>query len=155
MMGKTIYRKFFSSNGKINVKGSFLSPRLTREALEKHFRIVPIDESPNIMRYKIVRFARLYGAPVIYPSSQLSIVVNKDTEEMTYNFVWPEWIMVILVAVGMGAGGAQFFNPGASVIEQVIDGVKIFMSVLCIHGGMVFLDTKYVASKIHKALSSL
>ena len=154
-MGKTIYRNFFNSNGKINVKGSFLTPRLIRESLEKHFRVVPIDESPNIMRYKIVRFARLYGAPVIYPSPQLSIVVNKDTVEMTYNFVWPEWIMVLLIAVGMGAGGPQFFNPGSAIIEQFIDGIIIFSAVLFIHGGMVFLDTKYVASKVHKALVSL
>ena len=91
MMGKIIYKKFFSGNGKINTKGSFLSPRLIRESLEKKFRIIPIYESPQIMKYKIVRFARLYGAPVINPSSQLTIVINKDMKEMTYSFIWPEW----------------------------------------------------------------
>lgn len=154
-MGTTIYRSIFSSNSKINIKGSFLSPRIIRESLEQKFKIVPIEESPQKMRYKIVRFARLYGAPVIYPSCQLTIVVNKDIGVMTYSFIWPEWIMVMLTALGLGIAGGHFLNHGAAVIEQVFDGMQICLMALCIHGAMVFIDTKYVTSKVHKALKEL
>jgi len=156
-MGRTIHKSFLNKGGKIEYSNSFISVRLIRSALEKNFRIVPIDESPNIMRYKIVRFLRLYGGPVIWPSASivLNLSKNKDKDVLSYTFTWPEWLIVVLAAIVFGVIVAYDFNPVGPISTRISEGLFVALMTLMFYGGMVFLDTKYVASKIQKSLINI
>lgn len=139
------FNNFFTGNGELTVKDKFVSVRLIQEALEGVFRIDVIEESPSSIKYKIVRFARIYGAPVIWPNASLAIMIDNKTDTIKYRFHWPDYYMLFLLPV------VVLLSPGSLLKENFL---LPFLAVL-FWAGLIFLDTKYVSSKVRKALLKL
>ena len=129
---------FITGNGKVILKDKFISVRLVEAALEKEFRLKVIEQSPKFIKFKIVRFARIYGAPAIWPSASLSIVIDNENDTINYKFYWPDYYVLFLI-VGVG-----LFVPGFDFPFSVVLLGVIFWA------GMIYLDTKYVCPKFGK-----
>ena len=137
---------FITGNGEVILKDKFISVRLIVAALEKEFRLKVIEESPKFIKFKIVRFARIYGAPVIWPSASLSIVFDNENDTINYRFNWPEYYMLFPLL------GVVLFVPGIKVIKE---DFPFLLLAIIFWAGIIFLDTKYVSSKVRKTLLKL
>ena len=137
---------FITGNGEVILKDKFISVRLIVAALEKEFRLKVIEESPKSIKFKIVRFARIYGAPVIWPSASLSIVFDNENDTINYRFNWPDYYMLLLLL------GVVLFVPGIKVIKE---DFPFLLLAIIFWAGIIFLDTKYVSSKVRKTLLKL
>jgi len=154
-MPKLQYVKFLSGNCKIEMQDSFVSPRIIKEKIEKHFKLVAAEETASNQKYKIVRFARLYGAPFVYPSATVSFSINKRENAVTCQFFWPEWYLLLFSIFGFGISVYHSLEEGANLRGAITDGVE-FAIFSCIFISLaVFLDTRYVARKIRKILINI
>jgi len=141
-------RQFINGSGELHFEEVFLSPRIVKEALEKRFRLVPIEESSSHLRYKIVRFFRLYGGPAIFPQARIDITIRRDNSRSSlyWHFVWPEYYVsfvsfIILFAVVV-------FDKGIQIIPFLIFYLALFSSI-------VFLDTKWVSRRVRNVFKHL
>lgn len=150
-------REFFTGSGKIVFEDKFISIGLIRDALEKKFRLVILEESAIHMRCKIIRYARLYAAPALFiPNSVINVVIKREEEITTlyYDFEWPEYYWVVAFAMLGGILSATLPRIG-SFIEATIYSIVFSGLILFFFGLLVFLDTKYVSSRIRRSLVSL
>jgi len=137
---------FITGNGEISLKDKFVSVRLVENALGKAFRLKVTEESPNFIKCKLVRFARIYGAPVIWPSATLSISIDNQNDMIKYKFYWPDYFMLITMVVAV----LIFYN--AHLFKE---DFLTFLFAIPLWAGIIFLDTKYVSSKVRKTLLKL
>lgn len=111
-----------------------------------------LEETALEQKYKIVRFARLYGGPFVYPSATVNFSINRTDNTVICKFVWPEWYLLLFSFFGFGVSLYHSLDDGLDLKSALISGVEFaFFSCLFISLA-VFLDTKYVARKIRKAL---
>ena len=141
-------RQFINGSGELHFEGAFLSPRIVKEALEKRFRLVPIEESSSHLRYKIVRFFRLYGGPAIFPQARIDITIRKDNSRSSlyWHFVWPEYYAFIVSFIILFA--VVVFDKGTQIIPFLIFYLVLF-------GSIVFLDTKWVSRRVREVFKHL
>ncbi len=151
-MPKLQYVKFLSGNCKIDMQNSFVSPRIIREKIENNFKLVVAEETTSKQKYKIVRFARLYGGPFVYPSATVSFSINKSENSVTCQFFWPEWYLLLFSVFGFGVSVYHSLNEGVNLRGAITDGVEFAIFSCLFISLAVFLDTKYVARKIRKLL---
>ena len=113
-------RQFINGSGELHFEGAFLSPRIVKEALQKRFRLVPIEESSSHLRYKIVRFFRLYGGPAIFPQARIDITIRKDNSRSSlyWHFAWPEYYAFIVSFIILFA--VVVFDKGTQIIPFLI-----------------------------------
>lgn len=137
---------FITGNGEVTLKDKFVSVRLVEEALGKAFRLKVTEESSNFIKCKLVRFARIYGAPVIWPSATLSISIDNQTDKIRYRFYWPDYFLLIMLLAPLLA-----FRGGRLMEEDL----PILLIAVPIWAGIIFLDTKYVSSRVRKTLLKL
>lgn len=154
-MPKLQYVKFLSGNCKIDMQDSFVSPRIIREKIEKHFKLVEAEESTSGQKYKIVRFARLFGGPFVYPSATVNFCINKKENTVSCQFVWPEWYLLLFSVFGFGVSVYHSLNEGANIRAALADGAELAIFSCLFISFAVFLDTKYVARKIRKLLVTI
>jgi hypothetical protein len=110
---------FFQRRGEIQFRNAFLSPRLIREALESRFRLAPIEETSTHLRFRIIRYLRLYGGPMIWPQAEIDITIRRhgNSYSLCWYFFWPEYYLLLLwpVLFGLAAlAGAK--PPGLSLL---------------------------------------
>lgn len=137
---------FITGNGGVTLKDKFLSVRLVEDALGKAFRLKVTEETPNFIKCKLVRFARIYGAPVIWPSATLSISIDNQTDMIRYRFYWPDYFLLINLVVPILA-----FRGGYLLREDL----TILLIAATFWAGLIFLDTKYVSNRVRKTLLRL
>jgi len=141
---------FFQRRGEIHFQSAFLSPRLIREALESRFRLAPIEETNTHLRFKIIRFLRIYGGPMIWPQAEIDIPIrrNGDRHTLYWHFFWPEYYLLLLWPILFGL---------AVLTEAKRGGVPLFALPLAIlfSGFIFFLDTMWVARRVRKAFTNL
>ena len=137
------FRQFLDGSGELHFQGVFLSPRLVREALEKKFKLVTMEESAHHARYKIIRLFRLYGGPAIFPQAKIAITIHKNNSysSLYWHFIWPEYYVLLvsflfLCAVVLVNGQGIRFLP--------------FVFLGCCWALLVFLDTKWVSRRVRK-----
>ncbi len=131
--------------------------RQTKEALQKHYKVVVVEESPNHLVCKLVRHVRLYGAPIIFvPQATLDLILDHENDISTlhYSFRWPEYYLVLLSATLFGLFSARLASE-SSVIERFQHSVTSFLLALVFCSFLVFLDTTYVSYRIRKILIRL
>lgn len=154
-MPRLHYVKFLSGNCKIDMQDSFVSPRIIKEKVEKHFKLVEAEETPSKQKYKIVRFARLYGGPFVYPSASVSFSINRKENSVTCQFLWPEWYLLLFSVFGFGVSVYHSLDEGANLRGAITDGIEFAIFSCLFISLAVFLDTKYVARKIRKILLNI
>jgi hypothetical protein len=137
------------------MQDSFVSPRIIKEKIEKHFKLVTTEETASKQKFKIVRYARLYGAPFVYPSATVSFSINKRENTVTCQFFWPEWCLLLFSINGFGISVYHSLEEGANLKCAITDGVE-FAILSCMFVSLaVFLDTKFVARKIRRSLINI
>ena len=85
-MPKSQYVKFLSGNCKIDMQDSFVSKRIIREKIEKHFKLVEAEGSASCQKFKIIRFARLFGGPFVHPSATVKFSIDKNENSVSCRF---------------------------------------------------------------------
>jgi hypothetical protein len=140
--------QFFNGSGELHFEDVFLSPRIVKEALEKKFRLVTIDESSSHVRYIIIRLFRLYGGPWFFPQERIVITISRDNSRFSlyWRFIWPEYYVwltsfIILLAV--------------VVFDKGIHAIPVLLVTFLLSGSLVFLDTNWVSRRARKALKSV
>ncbi len=130
---------FITGSGSIAFDDQFVSIRLIEEAIRKKYRLAILEESPTHMKCKLIRYARLYAAPFIFLNATAQFDIKKDKNDNTLiiKFSWPEYYLVAAVALAVG----------------ISKGVTLFLVALGFFGGLVFLDTTWVSSRIRKLVS--
>ena len=88
--------KLIAETGEVFLKDKFLSPRLIKEILERKFTVRVVDEGPNYIKFRIIRFSRLYGFPFVWPQSSVEFWVNNETDSLVFKFFWPEYFALII-----------------------------------------------------------
>lgn len=141
---------FFQRRGEIQFKEAFLSPRLVREALEGRFHLAPIEETRTHLRYKLIRFFRIYGGPMVWPQAEIDITIrkNRDRYALYWHFFWPEYYLLLLWPILFGL---------AAVVDGKHGGLVLFVLPVAIlfSGLLFFLDTMWVARRVRKAFANL
>ncbi len=151
-MPKLQYLKFISGNCKIDMQDSFVSSRIIKEKIEKHFKLVETEETASKKKYKIVRFARLFGGPFVYPSATVSFLINKKENTVAFQFFWPEWYLLLFSIFGFGVSTYYSLEEGMELKSSLLNGVE-FALISCLFISLaVFLDTKYVARKVRNTI---
>ncbi len=141
-------RQFINGSGELHFESVFLSPRIMKEALEKKFRLVTIEESPHHVQYKIIRLFRLYGGPAPLPQARIDITIRKDNSHLFlyWYFVWPEYYVFLVSFIILF---------GVVILDRGIDGIPFLIFALIFLSLMVFLDTKWVSWRVRKVFESL
>lgn len=149
-------RDFFHGSGRIVLKEKFVSLRLVREALERKFTIRILEETPSRLRCKVVRFTRLYGAPVPFPNPSLEVTFKNDRAEslINYNVTIYDYYTLIIVALLSGILSARHWrNEG--LMNAIREGSLFAAVALLFFGTFVFIDTRFLVCRIRKALSNV
>ena len=145
-------QEFFDGSGELQFDEVFVSPRLVREALEKRFRLVVIEETPHQLRGKLVRYARIYAAPVIWPNATISIQIHREglRHRLSWRFHWPDFYMLLLVAVLalLVETDPSRFRDGSLVLTGILCFTIFFLL-------LIFLDTKRVSWRVRRTLERL
>lgn len=130
---------FITGSASISFDDNFVSVRLIKEAIQKKYRLTVLEETPTHMKCKIIRYARLYAAPFFFLNATAQFDIKKDSHDNTLiiNFFWPDYFLVAAVALAVG----------------ISKGISLFLLALVFFGGLVFLDTKWVSSRIRKLIS--
>lgn len=141
---------FFQRRGEIHFKDAFLSPPLVREALEGRFQLAPIEETRTHLRYKLIRFFRIYGDPMVWPQAEIDVTVSRNGDRYTlyWYFFWPEYYLLLLWPILFGLVAAV--DEKHRGIPPFILPVAIVFSCL-----LFFLDTMWVARRVRKAFMAL
>ena len=141
-------RQFINGSGELHFEGVFLSPRIMKEALEKRFRLVTIEESPHHVQYRIIRLFRLYGGPAFLPQARIDITIRKDSSHSSlyWYFVWPEYYVFLVSFIILFA---------VVVLDRGLQGIPFLIFALIFIGLMVFLDTKWVSRRVRKVFERL
>jgi hypothetical protein len=141
-------RQFIDGSGELHFEDSFLSPRIVKEALEKRFRLVVIEESTSHLRYKIIRFFRLYGGPAIFPQARIDITIRKDNfrSSLYWYFIWPEYYVFLISFIVLSI---------ATVLDHGTQPVPFLLVALLFFASLVFLDTKWVSRRVRKVFEQL
>jgi len=152
--GDLLVRDFLHGCGEIDLKEAFASSRLVTEALKRSFRIRVIEESQSYVKCKIIRFARLYAFPVLFPNPTLDIAWRSGAESrvLTYCVTSYDYYVVALGALIFGISCSTFEHTLWESLKMELFGAAM---VLFFFGGLVFVDTKYLVHRIRKALLGL
>jgi hypothetical protein len=135
---------FFQLKEEIDISDKFLSPRLVREALERRFQLIPMEETNSHLRLKIIRFLRIYGGPMIWPHAQIDLTIKREgpTTILYWHFYWPDYY-------------ALCFWPiifALTLTKQIQPPILMLPVAILFHGLFIFLDTLWVARNARKAI---
>ena len=136
--------KLLAEKGEVNLGNKFLSPRIVKDALGKLFNVTVIDERSNYIKLRIIRFARLYGFPFIWPQASIEIWINNENNKLIYEFFWPEYLTLIIPFVFF------FF-----IEERMREFILFILFALIFFGFLIFLDTRWVVRRVRKAFESI
>ncbi len=78
------------------MEDKFLSPRIVKDALGKKFNVTVLDERSNYIKIRLIRLARLYGFPFIWPQASVKIWIRNEDEKLIYEFFWPEYLALVI-----------------------------------------------------------
>jgi hypothetical protein len=132
---------FFTGKAEVYLPDKFLSPRLVKEALEKKFNVTVIEETPHFIKFKIIRFIRLYGAPFIWPQSSVKVWIDNEQDKLIFKFFWPEYLALVIPF-------SLFF-----IVDQNFRGlIPVFVLFF---GSLMFIDTKWVSRRVRKAFEGI
>jgi hypothetical protein len=148
--------KFYIEQGEVNLNDKFISLRLVKEALERDLRIAVIDESSKHLSCKMIRWARLYGAPSIFPHPKLELrfIDRNNMTIIRYRYQNNDLILALICTSVFIALGPQIFET-ASIWAGLGYGFLLFVGFSIFAWLAVFLDTKYYVYLIKKALKKI
>ncbi|KQC10032.1 MAG: hypothetical protein APR62_02180 [Smithella sp. SDB] len=136
--------KVLNEKGEVYLRDKFISPRLIKDALEKKFNVKVIDERHDYIKFKIIRLARIYGAPFIWPQATIEIWIENENDKLIYEFFWPEYLALIIP-----------FILFIVVEENLKDFIFFFIVAIIFFGGLMFLDTRWVSRRILTAFKNI
>ena len=136
--------KLLSEICEINLGDKFLSPRIVKDTLGKHFNVTVIDERCNYIKLRIIRLARLYGFPFIWPQASIEVWIKNENDKLIYKFFWPEYLALIIPFVLLIA-----------VERRIRDFILFFLLALIFFSFLMFLDTRWVSKRVRKAFESI
>jgi len=140
----TSLHNFLTGNGEVYLLNKFLSARLLKEALDKKFNVLIVEETPAYIKFRIIRWIRLYGAPFIWPQASIRIWIDNKNDKLIFKFFWPEYLALIIPY--------SFFF----ILEQRIR--EVFPALVCaliFFTFLMFLDTKWVSRRVRKAFEGI
>ncbi len=123
--------KLLFEKGEIHLGDKFLSVRLVKEILEKKFNVRVINERSNYIKLRIIRLARLYGFPFIWPQASIEIWIKNENGKLIYKFFWPEYLALLILFILL-----------IVVEERFRDFILFFVFALIFFGFLMFLDTR-------------
>lgn len=149
-------RDFFHGSGRIVFKEQFVSLRLITEALERKFSIRIIEDSSNGFRCKVIRYARLYAAPMPFSNPALEVSFQNDKHEavINYRITSYDYYLVIILALISGILSARI-GITDGMIGAVRQGFLFSIFALLFFGILVLIDARFFAHRIRKALLNL
>jgi len=146
--------RFFSRRQVIYIEDSFLSTRIIREALERKFRVVVIEESGNHLRLRIIRFLRIYGGPMIWPQASIDITIEKlgAAWNIYWYFTWPEYFILFF---GLPILFALVSTDSGFTWMTLTEVIIFFVFSFLFFGLLIFMDTLWVSSRVRKTFERL
>lgn len=136
--------KIISEKCEICLEDKFLSTRIIKDALKEKFNIAILDERSNYLKIRLIRLARLYGAPFIWPQASIEIWIRNEDDKLIYEFFWPEYL-----AIGIP------FILLIIMVERFRENIFAIAIALTFFGLFVYLDTRWAARRVRKAFESI
>jgi len=140
------FTRFFQIRNKIVYRDSFVSTRLIKEALEKQFRLISVEESPLHMRLKIIKkflkYFELQSVPYIL---DITIIRNEDNIILSWYLNWflmlpGQYFLIYIVMLLLLAPFVFSLNDLPYLLMLIIIGLPIL-------GIIKFIDA-FMVSKI-------
>jgi hypothetical protein len=140
----TSFLNFLTGNGEVYLPNKFLSARFVKEALDKKFNVLIVEETSDYIKLKIIRWIRLYGAPFIWPQASIRIWIDNEDDKLIFKFSCPEYLALIIPYSFF-----FIFEQRIREVFPVLGCALIFFSIL------MFLDTKWVSRRVRKAFEGI
>jgi hypothetical protein len=131
------------SHGEISIGERFVSLRHVKEALEAAFNFQVDEETSSSIKGRIVRLARVYGAPIVWPNATVEVNIDNENDILSFTFCWPDYYMLFFTVVLL-----------FMVSTSGMSGPPLFFYVVApaFHLLMIYLDTLYVKSRVKRYL---
>jgi hypothetical protein len=146
-------RDFFHGSGIITEMDQFVSLRLIKESLEKKFTVRILEETPHRIRCKVVRFARLYAAPMPFPNPSVEISFHNNKDETVINYVITDYdyylLLILVLTAGISSAGLGLSKGLIGALRQ---GCLFSIFALLFFGSLVLIDARVFAHRIRMAL---
>ena len=126
------------------MEDKFLSTRIVKNALEKKFNVSVLNERSNYIKIRLIRLARLYGFPFIWPQASIEIWIRNEDDKLIYEFFWPEYLALVVPFILL-----MFFE------ERLREHIMFFVIALLFFGLFIYLDTRWAARRVRKAFESI
>ena len=136
--------RILSEKREICLADKFLSPRIVKDALKNKFNIAVIEERTNYLKVRLIRLARLYGGPCIWPQATVEIWIKNQDDKLIYEFFWPEYFLLFSPFVIL------FFSEG-----QFWGRLLFLLAALLFFGTFIHLDTRWASRRLRKAFESI
>lgn|SRR5574341_196320 len=143
-------------NGVVTLKNNYSSMSVIRGTLEKKYFIRVIEESTYHMKCKMMRSARLFGGPVLFPNPTLTIDLRYTDQgaTITYSFEWPDYYVAFAASISIALSFALWRGNG-NISAIVHEGLKEFIFILCFSVLCVFIDNRWFTSKVRSILATI
>jgi len=132
--------KLLTERGEVILRDKFISPRIVKDTLSKYFKFSVIDERSNYIKLRIIRLARLYGFPFLWPQASIEIWIKNENDKLIYKFFWPEYFTLIIPSIILPL-----------INERVRELMSFFICAMIFYGLLMFFDTKWVSRRFRSA----
>ena len=136
--------RLLCEKGEVYLGDKFLSPRLVKDVLGKYFNVSVIEERSSYIKFRIIRFARLYGFPFIWPQASIEVWIENENDKLIYEFFWPEYLTLVIP-----------FILFLVVEERIRDFILFYFFAVGFFGFLMFLDTRWVSRRVRKAFENI
>ena len=147
------YKKLITENTIIDLQENYISIINLRNKIKKSFNTRIIYETSSSFSYKIIRFARLFGAPVFFPNPIFNVEILREKEktkikcELIVFDYFLVYISVILLSIVLFF--TDFLNSNSIGIKE---NIGILFASFVLGNIAVLLDSKYFLYLLKKEL---
>lgn len=147
------YKDLITERGIIDLQGSYISIFNLKNKIEKSFNTKPISETSNSFSCKMIRFARLFGAPMFFsrPILNVELIREGGNTKIQCELIVFDYFMVYIsiIILGFVLFFSDFFSSPQIGIKE---NVGILITAFVFGNIAVLLDSKYFLYLLKKEM---
>ncbi len=147
------YKNLFTESTIIDLQENYISIINLKNKIKKSFNTRIIYETSSSFSYKMIRFARLFGAPVFFPNPIFNVEIMREKEKTKIKcelIVFDYFLVYVsVILLGVVLFFTDFFNSNSIGIKE---NIGILFTAFFFGNIAVLLDSKYFLYLLIKEL---